>query len=630
MATSNFKDVIVVGGGIAGLSAAHELAVRGYSVAVYESHVHRVGGIAASQYCRAPANPTPATFAEREAVGYGELPVGRGALPGEHGYRFFPSFYRHLTDIMDRTPILEPVAGGLQPAADGRTTANNLVPTLLVGYATGDGMVEHTYQRTEMRLVEMVRFIRDYLTTAGLDSEDIVKMQLTLIEYATSCEARRKELELVSWWNYAKAAELNPTAQEWLQKTPEALVAMDAQHCDARTYGTVSLQMLFDQMSNGENTDRTLNGPTSKVWLDRWREFLHENLNVQFVTNWELKAVGVVGAARELRTLRFEQTLPTGAVVTKILKRGHVNPALNDFKFVVCALPLTDAATVLTASAIPPLVPPSDVEKVVAFQALNSFGKQSGVQYFLKEKVEFVRGHIYCPNSPWGLSAISQGQFWREDMRAAYPGVTSIVSVDIGVWDVPGILFGKNASDCQREEIAEEVWAQLRQATDATVASLMGAAVTPRHTLALAPWAWHLADEIKPLGFTPRNVELLINRPGEWEGRPGRLADENTNLPDQDYEMQLNGTLVFCGPHMKTFTRLTTMEAANESARHAVNAILRATNYSGDGCTVWPTEYWELPELDSLITLDRRLYADGKPHFLRIIHAREWLDALMV
>jgi hypothetical protein len=32
--------------------------------------------------------------------------------------------------------------------------------------------------------------------------------------------------------------------------------------------------------------------------------------------------------------------------------------------------------------------------------------------------------------------------------------------------------------------------------------------------------------------------------------------------------------LVFAGTHMQTFTRLTTMEAANESARHAVNAIL--------------------------------------------------------
>lgn len=629
MPTSNFRDVIVVGGGIAGLSAAHELAVRGFKVTVYESHVQRVGGIAASQPC-APPNGPASSFAAREAVGYREQPPGPHPLPGEHGYRFFPSFYRHLTDIMERTPILETRGGALEPAADGRTAASNLVPTYLVGYATGDGMVEHTYRRTEMRLVEMVRFIRDYLTTAGIDSEDIVKMQLTLIEYATSCEARRKELELVSWWNYARAFELNLSAQEWLQKTPEALVAMDAQSCDARTYGTVSLQMLFDQMGNGDQTDRTLNGPTSKAWLDRWHEFLEKKLKVKFMTGWELKRMGVSGA-NELMSLTFAQSVPTSPPRPDIvLQRNALNPLNGDFKYVVCALPLTQADAVLAASAITPTSPPTDVEKLRAFAALKSFGKQSGIQFFLKEKIEFVRGHIYCPKSEWGLSAISQGQFWREDLASAYPGVASVISVDIGVWDVPGTT-GVTAENSDRAQIAQEVWQQLRNATDASVASLMGASVTPRHTLPAEPWAWHLADEIQPLGFPPpRNVELLINKPGEWDVRPGRIADEMNNLPEQDYEMQLGGSLVFCGPHMKTFTRLTTMEAANESARHAVNAILAASAYPGDGCTVWPTEYWELPELDALIALDRRLYADGKPHFLRIIHAREWLDALML
>ena len=69
--------VAIIGGGVAGLSAAHELAERGFQVTVYEAS-RTTGGKARSIF-------VPGT-------GTG----GRRDLPGEHGFRFFPSFYRHL------------------------------------------------------------------------------------------------------------------------------------------------------------------------------------------------------------------------------------------------------------------------------------------------------------------------------------------------------------------------------------------------------------------------------------------------------------------------------------------------------------------------------------------------------
>src|SRR5690349_11056078 len=76
----------VLGGGVGGLTAAHELAERGFDVTVYEQR-DAFGGKARSMH--------------KPNSGKG----GRKPLPGEHGFRFFPGFYKHLTDTMSRIPV---------------------------------------------------------------------------------------------------------------------------------------------------------------------------------------------------------------------------------------------------------------------------------------------------------------------------------------------------------------------------------------------------------------------------------------------------------------------------------------------------------------------------------------------
>ena len=77
------KSVLVLGGGVSGLSAAHELAERGFQVRVVERKA-LFGG-------KARSVEMPNTGAN-----------GRKNLPGEHGFRFFPGFYWHLSDTMSR------------------------------------------------------------------------------------------------------------------------------------------------------------------------------------------------------------------------------------------------------------------------------------------------------------------------------------------------------------------------------------------------------------------------------------------------------------------------------------------------------------------------------------------------
>ena len=81
------KHVVVLGGGVAGLTAAHELVNRGFDVTVFERR-HVLGGKSRSYPVRL-----------RDAKGDDVPGV---SVPGEHGFRFFPGLYRHLDDTMKK------------------------------------------------------------------------------------------------------------------------------------------------------------------------------------------------------------------------------------------------------------------------------------------------------------------------------------------------------------------------------------------------------------------------------------------------------------------------------------------------------------------------------------------------
>src|SRR5436305_14717634 len=94
--------VAIFGGGVAGLSAAQELIERGFQVSVFERN-DVFGGKA-----RSLSVPNTGTG-------------GRRDLPGEHGFRFFPGFYRHLPDTMSRIPF------GTRTLADSRANATAIL-----------------------------------------------------------------------------------------------------------------------------------------------------------------------------------------------------------------------------------------------------------------------------------------------------------------------------------------------------------------------------------------------------------------------------------------------------------------------------------------------------------------------
>src|SRR5215211_4356863 len=85
------KRVVVLGGGVAAMTAAHELATRGFDVAIYERG-QTAGG-------KARSTSVPGTAGGSSSTGR-----PRKDLPSEHGFRFFPGFYQHLFSTMKQIP----------------------------------------------------------------------------------------------------------------------------------------------------------------------------------------------------------------------------------------------------------------------------------------------------------------------------------------------------------------------------------------------------------------------------------------------------------------------------------------------------------------------------------------------
>ena len=247
------QTVAVLGGGVAGLSAAHELAERGFAVHVYERKPVLGGKARSIDVPNSGGN-------------------GRKPLPGEHGFRFFPGFYKHVTDTMRRIPY----------GAHGSTFDNLSVATrFLLARA---GQTELTWvARYPSNLEDFRAFLVEMLTPLGVPLDELTFFISRLLIVATSCPERRlAEYERIPWWDFIAAARMSKAYQSDLgQGLTRSLVAMRAEESSTRTVGTTQLQLLYGLISPDHVFDRLLSGPTNDVWIYPWTQHL-EKLGVTF------------------------------------------------------------------------------------------------------------------------------------------------------------------------------------------------------------------------------------------------------------------------------------------------------------------------------------------------------------
>jgi uncharacterized protein with NAD-binding domain and iron-sulfur cluster len=198
----------------------------------------------------------------------------------------------------------------------------------------------------------------------------------------------------------------------------------------------------------------------------------------------------------------------------------------------------------------------------------------NGVLFYMNREVSAAHGHIICCHSRWALTSISQRQFWRNDypwnQRGNGQG-QDIVSTIISDWDSAGNkIVTLPAKACTKQQILDETWAQLKahlsMAGNGTITD------ADRITSFLDP-----AITFDNAGKVSGNTEpLLVNTKGSRAHRPKAA----TNIPN----------FFVASDYVLTETDLACMEAANEAARHAVNAVLHAAGSAKPPCTIQPLD----------------------------------------
>jgi uncharacterized protein with NAD-binding domain and iron-sulfur cluster len=526
---SDAPTVAVFGGGIGGLTAAQELAARGCRVTVYEAN-DRFGGKARS------------------------IPIDEEPAPhGEHGFRFFPGFYRHVVDTMERIPD-----------GSGGSVADHLTETEATLVAGTDRSARQS-TKTPSTPREWLDAAQPQVAADEVPPDELAHFTGRLLTLATSCDARREaQLEDVSWWEFIDAEAMSPAYRKYLANSIQSLVALRPRVGSARTIGTIYLQLLAGQLDPTMAAERILDGPTSVTWIDPWTDYL--------------EAQGVdLRPGQPLTGLDSDGQRITGATVAG--PDGEATVTADQYVLAVPVEVVPDLLTEELLAAAPSL---GGVEHL-------DTAWMNGVQLFLAEDDPIVAGHTVFTDSPWAMTAISQGQFWADgpfDIAARSDGeIEGVLSVIISDWDSPGVVYNKPAKRCTPEELKAEVLAQLQSHLDD---------FDPDRIV-----EWFLDPELRHEGETVENgAPLLINTVGSLRHRP----DAATDCPN----------LTLAADYVRTNSDLASMESANEAGRRAANAVIERTGLDAAAARVWELE--EPRVFEPLKQQDRLHYRLGLPH----------------
>ncbi|MFA1541975.1 hydroxysqualene dehydroxylase [Actinomadura monticuli] len=542
------RRVAVLGGGMSGLAAAHELVERGFEVTVFERKA--LGG-------KARSIPVAGT-------GKG----GRRDLQGEHGFRFFPGFYRNVPDTMRRIPV-EGNANGVHdnmfPLTSTRIARNGGRSDIITPdfSGSGGGFDLASLQETLTGVVEQA---------GAIPPDELALFVNRFIVYMTSSDERRLgQWENVPWWEYVRAEGKSRDYQAIVARfLTRGLVAVKEEVASTKTVGAMGQAFVLSGLGLGADgaIARMLNGPTNEAWIDPWVDYLRGR-GVRF-------EVGQTAEALEVSS---------GRITSVRLVDGAGRRRTAEADWFISAMPVERARALLSPDVLA-LDPSLEALKDLHTEWMN------GLQLFLRRTPDGIGQEVNFMDSPWQITAVLQSKLWDRDIPAGYGdgNVLDTLSLDISDWDTPGILFGKPAKQCSPAQVVKEAWAQMKDHLEDT-----GRSVLPDDLL----HSWFLDPAITwdpAAGRSSNDEPLMVNTVGSWKNRP----HPRTEVPN----------LFMAGDFVRTSVDLATMEGANESGRAAVNALLDAAGSPAAKVQVWPL--YQPPELDGLKDLDAHRFRAGQ------------------
>lgn len=567
------KHVIILGGGVAGMSAAHELIERGFKVTVFEKRECIPGG-------KARSIPVEGSAAN-----------GGKPLPGEHGFRFFPGFYRHMFHTLKRIPFKDEKKG----KENKNGVFDNLVecPEIMLARMGKDSIQTPShFPRSIEEIKKIISNLKNVKT--GLEAGEGEVILTKIWQLFTSCRERREnEYETIGWRQFTEADKYSKSYDTlFVGGLTGSLVAGKASLANTRTNGAILIQILLDILRPFRISDRILNSPTNEAWLFPWLSYLKEK-GVDY--RFGCTAVDLDCDDRKIRGVWIKE---------KKQKKYCAD-------YYLCALPVERAAELISAEAVLKLDP--KLQNILKLK--HTVAWMNGIQFFLHEDVPISKGHIILPDTPWALTAISQAQFWKEFSfsESGKRNVKGVLSVIISNWTKPGLLHNKPAEDCTRKEVIEEVWEQMcrcfnRAGQVLEESNVERVYVANSISFPEAPFSKGFLENKmlnEPARYGRKFLEainendepLLVNEINTW----GIRNETFTAIPN----------FFLASDYVRTNTNLATMEGANEAARRAVNNIIDASGVKADYCRVWNLK--EPSWLSWYKWLDQRRYKMGLP-----------------
>ena len=519
--------VIILGGGVAGMSAAHELVTRGYTVRVFERQ-SLPGGKA------------------RSVTVDGTGTDGRKDLPGEHGFRFFPRFYRHIIDTMERIPV------------GSGTAAGNLVQASREEIAI-DGTTSIVMSAWFPRSIADIRVMlaeRVSIEKLGLTAEDQAVFASRVWQLMTSCRERSlQEYERLPWTTFLGADQRSEAFRRILVGgLTRSLIAATPKEASTDVGGTVLTELFYALARPGMSADRLLDGPTNDVWLAPWLTWLRRS-GVDYHLDAEVTAIEVKDRA-----------------VAGVTVREHGVETTVTGDYYIGAVPVERMAPLVTDAMV-------NVDPILGnIRTLAGDVRwMTGLQFYLVGARADRRRPRHLHRDAVGahldlagpvLDGLRPGRLRRRH-RARHP---------LG----RHLRLGRARASTRPTEPAHSCRPRRSRPRS-------GRSSRPRSTASgdevltdAMKRGWYLDRDIAPDGRPRIRVEtmdldaepLLVNKAGRWNLRPTAHTGIANFFLASDY--------------VRTNTNLATMEAANEAARRAVNGILDATNSSARECAIWP------------------------------------------
>jgi len=574
--------VIVIGGGVAGLSAAHELLKHNIRVTVFEKNLLPGG--------KARSLPVPETE-------YQPLPNKR-TLPGEHGFRFFPGFYNHLQDTLEEIP---------SSLEDGSTVADELINVEELNYARLDGTMIVTSTKLPRKLSAVFKTLKSWSDKDGLNLSkwEVLTYVARLLRFFSSCNERiDEEYDRVSWWNFIRAEKKSQRFKRYVGNGSRILVAADPLKASARTSGRITEQFMTG--NSGRSSDRILQGPTNQIWIFPWVKQLLSHDNFTLISNASVDSIEMLDHENIVSSISVNNNSKNSNLQQIISCDPMTGPVTVDFEiadeniadYYIAAVPIEKMAHYLVDSKDELKKPDSEVSwsrlgladeklRTQIWELRHHLQWMSGIVYYLKGSPTSIRGHTIYVDSPFALSSIFQSEYWRAPFTVDQFGdgeLTRILSIVVSNWNdsencsgpsdctIPngglGREYGKTACKTllmdaaktanKDKKLISEIWQDHADSMNRSEASLN-----------IDPNIEHVfvdpAIQITGSGTQATNSEpLLVNRVNSYHLRP----TSDTRVKN----------LFLAADYVKTHTDLATMEAANEAAKTAVNHILNSLN----------------------------------------------------